>query len=480
MTTFVKGAAGLLAALSLPLLAGAQVPAPLPPAKAPAALLPARLGIWQGQVGTRRVVLTLGRDSSTLTIPENQQPANRLVTLRAFGDSLVGVAQFTKPILRAKFDAKGRVLTGTYIDYSKSMAVVLRPVAAVQPLRLAQAPALPLPYRAEEVQFASDSIRIGGTLTHPTGARRVPAVVLLSGTGPQNRNGAYSASGHQPFEVLADYLTRRGFAVLRTDDRGVGKTTGNYSRATTADFAQDALAAVRYLRSRPDIDPAQIGLIGHSEGGGAALIAAAQSSDVAFVVSLAGLLTPGLTALEFQNSELVRTAAIPARNKARFNTANALMFSTAYQYANSPELETRLRAAYADWHAKDEAQLKADKADNDHFFYPFEGYVHNATGPWYRYNVRFDPTPYFAKIKVPFLGLNGDRDVMIDYHGLATAATALRQAGNPDVTVQVLPGLNHLLQPCHTCLSTEYSDLNTTLDPVVLRTVGDWLAKHTQ
>ncbi len=466
---FASAAVLLAAALVNPATSAAQAPALRP-------------GIWQGQVGTRRVVLTLRGDSSTLAIPETGQPPAHLATLRTAGDSLVAIAQYGRPAFRGRLEEKGRTLRGTLSEYSKTLPVVLRPVAAVQPVRLAQTPSLPLPYRAEDVQFrsADDSIRFGGTLTHPPGQGRVPAVIILSGTGPQTRNGAPGSNGHQPFEVLADYLTRRGFAVLRTDDRGVGQTTGRYDHATTVDFAHDALAAVRYLRARPDIDPKHVGLIGHSEGGAAAMIAAAESPDVAFVISLAGLLTSGMQSLHYQNSSLVSAAAIPARNKQRFNEINDLMFRTAYQYANSPEMEAQLRTAYQNWKTQDDARLKADKLDNDHFFFPFESYVRQATGPWYRYHVRFDPAPYFTKVKVPVLALNGDRDLMVDYHELALAAAGLRQAGDKDVTTQVLPGLNHLLQPCRTCLPSEYNDLDTTLDPVVLRTVGDWLAKHTR
>ena len=452
------------------------------PAPAAAQAPVSRPGIWQGEVGTRRVVLTLRGDSSTLAIPESGQPPARLATLRTPGDSLVASTQYGRATLRARFSDKGRALSGTLIEYSKTLPVVLRPVAAVQPLRLAQAPKLPLPYQAEEVQFSSagDSIQFGGTLTHPPGQHRVPAVVILSGTGPQTRNGAPGSGGHQPFEVLADYLTRRGFAVLRTDDRGVGRTTGRYDQATTADFARDALAAVRYLRQRPDIDPGHVGLLGHSEGGAAAIIAAAASPDVAFVISLAGLLTPGLQALLFQNSELVRVAPIPARDKQRMNELNALLFRTAYQYAATPELEAQLRATYQAWKTQDDARLLAANVQNDHFRFPLESYVRQATGPWYRYHVRFDPAPYLAKVRVPVLALNGARDLMVDYHGLAPVAAALRQAGNRDVTTQVLPGLNHLLQPCRTCLPSEYNDLDTTLDPTVLHVVEGWLARHTR
>ena len=441
-----------------------------------------RPGLWQGQVGTHRVVLTLRGDSSTLAIPESGQPPAWLATLRTPGDSLVARTQYGRATLRARFSKQGQALSGTLSEYAKTLPLVLRPVAAVQPLRLAQAPKLPLPYRAEEVQFSSvgDSIRFGGTLTHPPGQRRVPALVILSGTGPQTRNGAPGATGHQPFEVLADYLTRRSFAVLRTDDRGVGRTTGRYDRATTADFAHDALAAVRYLRQRPDIDPGQVGLLGHSEGGAVALIAAAESPDVAFVISLAGLLAPGLQALLFQNAELARVAPIPDRDKQRYNELNGLMFRTAYQYAATPELEAQLRATYQTWKTQDDARLLADHVQNDHFRFPLESYVRQAAGPWYRYHLRFDPAPYLAKVKVPVLALNGDRDLMVDYRGLAPVAAALRQASNRDVTTQVLPGLNHLLQPCRTCLANEYNDLDTTLDPAVLRTVGNWLARHTR
>lgn len=443
----------------------------------------ARQGLWQGQLGTRRLILTLHPDSSTLTLPESGQRPAYLAVLRAPGDSLVAATKFGKPAFRGRFARRGQELRGIFTDYNKTLPVTLRPMPAVQPLQLAQAPRQPLPYRVEDVRFRAttpDTIRFGGTLTLPKSPRRVPAVVLLSGTGPQNRNGAYGPAGHQPFEVLADYLTRHGVAVLRTDDRGVGQTTGRYDQATTADFAHDALAAVRYLRTRPDIDPARIGLLGHSEGAAAAIIAAAESPDVALVVSMAGLLAPGLEALLFQNAELVRTAPIPISQQQRLNELNGLLFRTAYQYAQSPDLEGQLRTAYQNWKTQDDARLQAVHVTDDRLRFPLESYVRQATGPWYRYHVRFDPAPYLAKVKVPVLALAGDRDLMVDYRSLPTAAATLRQAGNPDVTTRVLPGLNHLLQPCRTCLPGEYNDLDTTLAPEALRAVGDWLVKHTR
>lgn len=336
------------------------------------------------------------------------------------------------------------------------------------------------PYQSVNVQYynADSSIRFGGTLTLPATKKNCQAVVLLSGTGKQDRDG--TMAGHKMFLTIADNLTRNGIAVLRVDDRGVGETTGQYETATTADFATDALTSLHWLMKQKGINSKKVGLIGHSEGGAAAYIAAAESPDVAFIITLAGLATPGLQAIKAQNDAIVNTAPISDQKKYRFNSINAVMFDTVYAYAQSPDLEAHMRSTYQMWQAKDSAYMVAhpqDPADKGRFFYPMESYIMNATGPWYRYHIRFDPAPFLEKVRVPFLAINGDKDIMVDANTSLDYITKHTTA-NKQVTTMKVPGLNHLFQHCKECTNGEAYQLKEDFAPEVLEAMVKWVKKN--
>lgn len=337
-------------------------------------------------------------------------------------------------------------------------------------------PAAGLPYSSETVFFcpADSSIRFAGTLTKPTAQKISKAIVLVSGTGKQDRDG--TMAGHKFFAVIADHLTRQGIAVLRVDDRGTGETTGKYEDATTADFANDALCALSYLENRQDLKGIPIGLLGHSEGGAAIAIAAAQSNKVKFIISLSGLATNGLDALLEQNRQLVEVANIPQHDKDRYNDIDSRMFNTAFQYANDTAMGTKLNATYANWKIQDDKLVDSLQIKYDHFRFPIYSYVQKATGKWYRYHIRFEPANYITKIHVPILSIYGEKDIMLNARNNTqnwekyTAA-----AHNKNITTKIIPGLNHLLQHCKTCTTTEYAQLTETIDPAVLAEITGWL-----
>lgn len=340
--------------------------------------------------------------------------------------------------------------------------------------------AVDTPYKSVHVQYynADSSIRFGGTLTLPAVKKNCPAVVLLSGTGKQDRDG--TMAGHKMFLTIADNLTRNGIAVLRVDDRGVGETTGQYETATTADFAKDALTSLHWLMKQKGINSKKVGLIGHSEGGAAAYIAAAESHDVAYIITLAGLATPGLQAVKRQNELIVNTAPISDQKKYRFNSINAFMFDTVYTYAQSPDLEAHMRSAFRIWQTQDSIYMAThpqDPNDKGRFFFPMESYVMNATGPWYRYHIRFDPAPFLEKVRVPFLAINGDKDIMVD---AAASFDYIRKhtSGNQHVKTITAPGLNHLFQHCKTCTNSEVYELKEEFAPEVLDIMVKWLKSN--
>lgn len=330
--------------------------------------------------------------------------------------------------------------------------------------------------KQKDVVFKSkaDSITIGATISAPEKAGKYPAIIIASGTGPQDRDG--TMAGTKMFARIANYLTPKGYIVLRMDDRGVGKTTGEYRYATTADFAQDVLGAVDFLKGEKNVDLSHIGLLGHSEGGAVISIAASQSKDVAFLISLAGLASNGLESLFVQNENLVNNSPLPEVDKKRSNEINRLMFATAFQYATSDSLESKLNRVYNYWKSKDDIYFKTLGIEFDHFRFPIWSYVQTAIGPWYRYFVKYDPQIYLSKIDVPILAINGSKDSFVDPVNLTYWKQYSRSGQQGKVTTLLLPSVNHLLQPCKTCAPSEYAQLgempDSTLDSIV-KWLGD-------
>ncbi len=330
--------------------------------------------------------------------------------------------------------------------------------------------------QSSDVEFknAAGDISIGATVSVPTGYNSRNAVVIVSGGGMQDRDG--KMAGHLWFKVLADYFNTRGLTVLRMDDRGVGKTTGQYDQATTADFAADALSAVKYLLSRKDLQLKKVGLVGHSEGGAASAIAAAQSKDVAFLISLSGLALDGMTSLKTQNEDLVNASQLKDYDKNRSNEINNLMFTVARKYVDSANMEQKLNETYAEWKKNDDVYFKTLNIQFDHFRFPVYSYVMNAVKPWYRYFLKFDPANFLPSVKVPILAINGDKDLMVRPQiNLANWKNLPAKGGNKQVTTKLMPGLNHLLQHCVTCQQQEYASIKETIAPEVLEEIGRWL-----
>ncbi|TDX01575.1 alpha/beta fold hydrolase [Dinghuibacter silviterrae] len=322
------------------------------------------------------------------------------------------------------------------------------------------------------VHYEGNGIHFGGTLTMPDGKGPFPAAVLISGTGRQDRDG--TMAGHKMFAVIADSLRLHGIAVLRVDDRGVGETNGNFDSATTKDFANDALTGLHFLQRIPGIDPHRVGLIGHSEGGAAACIAASESADVAFVVSLSGPGVNGLQALLTQNRQLIGGSPATDVNKQRFDSVTTLLLQTVYAHAGDTDLEPVLRSTYAAWVRRDSVFISGlPQKKTDHFFFPFESYVRQAVGPWYRGFISYEPAQVLPRIHVPVLAINGAQDV------IASASENLqgfRRYTSPGLlqTYEV-PGVNHLYQHCHTCTTAEYASLTETFAPEVLDRIRSFI-----
>ncbi len=336
-----------------------------------------------------------------------------------------------------------------------------------------QEPVKPYPYIEEEVIFInpSEGITLAGTLTLPHKDGVFPAVVLITGSGPQDRDETFAE--HKPFLVLADYLTRYGIAVLRYDDRGVGKSSGVHSLANTYDFALDALSAVDFLKTRPEVS--SIGIIGHSEGGIIAPIVANQSKDISFIISMAGTAIPG--------SELIIRQAIDMRG-----------FPVPDERTYEANIREAIRIAATDEELSIiKSKLKTHYENNfSSILLPMTGSVEKMnevivniietrTSPWIRYFYNYNPADEFEKVDCPVLHINGNKDVQVNASQNQKALKeALEKGKNTDYEIVEFEGLNHFFQECKTGTMDEYSQIEQTISPMVLEKISEWTIQHSK
>jgi hypothetical protein len=364
-----------------------------------------------------------------------------------------------------KLDKDLSTMEGIWTQGGGSLPLVLKRVKGAAELerRRPQDPTKPYPYREEELTYENkvQGVTLAATLTIPPGKGPFPAVVLITGSGPQDRDEALL--GHRPFLVLSDYLTRKGIAVLRADDRGVGKSTGSFGKATTADFATDTEAGVAYLKSRPEVDQRKIGLIGHSEGGVIAPMVAARNADVAFIVMMAGSGVPG-DAIIVEQLRLIEEASGKSHEQAEKDADDEReVLALIKQEKNEAVLENELREKLAGRVPK--AQLGAA--------------IQQATAPWFRYFIAYDPAPALTKVKCPVLAINGEKDLQVPpKQNLPAIRKALAAGGNKNSEVDELPGLNHLFQTAKTGAPSEYSSIEETISPVALEMIATWILKR--
>ncbi len=330
-----------------------------------------------------------------------------------------------------------------------------------------QDPKKPYPYREEEVTYASRDagIKLAGTLTLPESGGPFPAVLLISGSGAQNRNE--EIMGHKPFLVLADHLTRKGIAVLRVDDRGTGGSTMGPPNVTTVNFAQDAMGGVAYLKSRTDINPKRIGLIGHSEGGIIAPMVAAQSPDVAFIVLMAGTGVKGEDVLIRQGELLLKASGTSDAIIGENTRSQKILFEIMKTTPDDDAAEKQARQALA----------AVSPTIRDAAF----GQLKSALSSWMRYFIAYDPQPALQKVQCPVLAMGGEKDLQVSpEQNLPAIEKALRAGGNRDFKIVKLPGLNHLFQTCKTGSVAEYSQIEETISPAALDLMSGWILDRTR
>lgn len=372
----------------------------------------------------------------------------------------------------ATLSADGKTLSGTWKQRGISIALTLTRTDRKPEINRPQEPKPPFPYRSESVAYdnAKAGVKLAGTLTLPSGSAPFPAVLLLTGSGPQDRDE--TLFGHKPFLVIADYLTRRGIAVLRVDDRGVGESTGDLAKTSEDDLAEDALAGVDFLSRRADIERARIGLIGHSEGADVAAIVASRSQAVAFIVMLAGTGIPGGELLTSQAEAIMRASGESEDDIRRNTDLQRAMFRVLREEKDSAVAEKRLRELLNDFVKganRPAAELQAF----------VNSQVRGALSPSLRSIILADPASVLHKVTCPVLALNGSRDLQVLARlNLPAISKALAEGGNPDYEVAELPVLNHLFQRAGTGLIDEYAKIEQTFAPEALDAMNDWLQRH--
>lgn len=453
---------------------------------------PAPVGRWTGNLaagsGSLKILFTIrnaadGALSATMDVPQQggrdipcgpvSYTADSLrIDVRAVGGQFVG-----------KVGTDGGEITGLWKQGNfvgpltfKRTSDTTQIAAPARP----QTPKPPFPYLSEDVAYdnGDKSVHLGATLTKPATGGPFPVAILITGSGLQDRDE--TISGHKSFFVIADYLTRRGIAVLRVDDRGIGQSTGEVTQATSADFANDVLTSLDYLKTRQDIDPKKIGLIGHSEGGMIApMVAARRPGEIAFLVALAGPGIPISTLMAQQSVAIFNASGVSAEATDAYKPLYEHLLQTIVQspdnitaYNQATQLVQTWEKQTKPWIIRTTTGISSDQSRQTFV----NAFVRQMRTPWMRYFLQYDPTKNLKTLRCPVLALNGDKDVQVTADpNLAGWTAALTQGGNKRFRTQKLTELNHLFQHSKTGSPAEYSQLTETVAPEALQLIGDWL-----
>ncbi len=434
-------------------------------------------GRWQGdlELPNKKLVLIFniaknqaGVYSATLDVPEQGAKGILSDKVTTYKDSIEVKYRNLIASFIGVLTADSNMIKGEWKQSGKTFPLILRKNDKEFIIRREQDPVPPLKYHEEEVtiQNTKAGITLAGTLTYPKNGTKFPAVVLITGSGKQNRNE--EIFGHRPFLVIADYLTQLGIAVLRVDDRGAGKSTGDFASSTTADFATDVEAEVNYLKARKEIDAKRIGLIGHSEGGLIAPMVANNDKKIAFVVLMAA---PGLSGdkiLVRQTEDLGKAAGTDSSILAASVAFNKRVYRFIKTEKDSAAAYEKLFDGYLRYY-ESVGQNAVNKED-------IANQVKALQTKWLKYFMMYNPEPALKKLKCPVLVLNGEKDLQVSAkENLPAIKKALNEAGNKNFKVLEIKGVNHLFQTATTGSPSEYAGIGETISFDVLNTIGEWI-----
>jgi len=440
------------------------------------------VGSWQGTLKISsvelRIVFNVSKDTTgkliaNLDSPDQGAYGIAIDDVIVNGDSIKFIVGVVKGFYAGRIFPDSLKITGIWNQGGMALPLELRKTEKVEKPKRPQEPKEPFPYRSEEVKFINSESgdTLAGTLTLPKENEPCTAVILVSGSGPQNRDE--ELLGHKPFLVLADYLTRNGIAVLRYDDRGIGKSTGDFSSATSEDFAVDALAAVEFLKAREDIN--KIGIAGHSEGGLIAPMAAVRSNDVDFIVLMAGPGIRGDSILILQTELIMKAGGSDDQTIKR----DLGIYRQIYNLLNSDNddktIEKELKKILDDSYKYLTEEEKGEVGTKEKMI---EGQLKVLLSPWFRYFMKYDPYPTLKEVECPVLAINGEKDLQVPpKENLSAIESALKDGNNENYKIVEMLGLNHLFQKCETGATVEYGKIEETFSPDAMTVVSDWILK---
>lgn len=431
-------------------------------------------GSWLGKLAIQsielRIVFRFEKDSigtMKVYLDSPDQGVNGIpATIRKMNDdSLVVQVQS----IMAKYYSKiinDSVIQGTFKQGGLSLPLEIIRQKQAFVLKRPQEPKPPFDYDIKDVEFINpvSGNKLSGTLTSPKNGNNLPGVVLITGSGAQNRDE--EIMGHKPFWVIADYLSKNGIAVLRYDDRGVGKSEGIFSDATTLDFADDAEAAFNFLKTQANIDSAKTGLIGHSEGGMIAQIISSRNQDIAFIILLAAPGMKGDDLLVLQAELINRASGTSEKEIRKASKINKKIYSIVKNEDNEQTAKYKIYKILK----KVKTGLSKEESEESGFSEEYiQQIISQINSNWFRTFFRLDPVKYLENVKCPVFALNGSLDLQVPPdENLSIIEQTLILSGNPKIEIKELDGLNHLFQPSKTGLPNEYNLIETTFDESTL------------
>ncbi|MCV9926107.1 alpha/beta hydrolase [Flavobacterium sp. LS1R49] len=441
-------------------------------------------GQWNGVLnvqGTQlRLVFNITKSDTSFksTMDSPDQGAKDIpVTTTSFENSTLKLTVANARIEYEGTLGKDNKIVGTFTQAGHAFPMNLsREKIEKEKLVRPQEPTKPYPYYSEEVTFKNEKagITLAGTLTLPKKEGVFPVVILISGSGPQNRDE--ELMGHKPFLVLSDYLTKNGIAVLRYDDRGTAASTGDFKTSTSFDFATDVQAAVNYLQTRKEINKQKIGLIGHSEGGLIAPIVASNSKDINFIILLAGPGIPGDQLLLLQQKVIAEAAGMNNAEIQKSQEMNKTAFGIVTKSKNAEQLKTDL-TTYITKASESATDKPAGITEAEYI----KMQVDKISSPWMVNFLKYNPVPTLEKVKCAVLALNGSKDLQVPpKENLSAIKEAVLKGGNKNITTKELPNLNHLFQECETGLPKEYATIEQTFSPIALNEILSWIKIQTK
>ena len=441
-------------------------------------------GSWMGKLNVGAIQIRLGVNLSI----DNTGKMNTLLDSpdqNAFGiktdTTIISGDNITVKVKKLMAGYEGTIVQGDSLingkwtqagqTYDLNLKKLLKPVVLKRP----QEPKPPFPYKLEDITFLNEkaNIELAGTLTIPEGKGPFPAVVMVTGSGQQNRDEALM--GHKPFLVIADYLTRHGIAVLRYDDRGTAKSKGVFATSTTYDFADDAEAGLTWLKKQPLIDQKHVGIAGHSEGGLIAPIVASRNKMVNFIILIAGPGINGEDIIMSQSEIISQKSGVNADEIKKSLTLNKEFFDIVKKEPDDAKAKEACRKLLED--ALNNEKSLSDTEKNAQIK-AMDSKIDPIVSPWFRTFLVLEPKDYLTKTKCPVLALNGTKDVQVPYkEDLEAIDKYLKIAGNKHYTIMKIESVNHLFQHADTGLPTEYGNIEETFAPEALKAMSDFILK---